>query len=36
MKFITALIATAAAVKQDETQMDAELQMMLPTLTDAA
>ena len=36
MKFITALIATAAAVKHDEMQFGAELDIEAPTLTEAA
>ena len=36
MKFITALIATAAAVKHDDMQMGAELGLEAPELTAAA
>ena len=36
MKFIVTLIATAVAVKDDERQFDGELDLILPTLSDAA
>ena len=36
MKFIVTLIVTAVAVKDDEMQFDGELDLILPTLSDAA